>query len=143
LALTVGVRGSANFLYTLKFDGLSALASVEPSSSASVYAEAGLNAIVLEAGAGANFILLKLGLPLSALAEVIPLGSSFQAHGKLFGYLGLTALSGSIYAYVKIWVPRWGIPPWKQKKYSKDIVNWSGYHLNFTLFNDDRWIKLL
>lgn len=136
LSISGGVKGTAEFAYKFKFDGLTALGTVEPSIKADGFAEAGLNAYIAEAGAGANLLLAQVKLPLSALAEVKPQSGKFVAHGKLFGQLILKALDGKVYAYVKVWAPKWN-NPFRMKTYRIDITDWDGFILNKTIFNID------
>lgn len=44
-------------------------------------------------------------------------------------------LSGSIYLYVFVTVPRFGIPPWKKKEWRYDIWKWAGLKYGGYLVN--------
>ncbi len=66
----------------------------------------------------------------------------FVAHGKIFGQLVLKAMDGKVYAYVKVWAPKWN-NPFRMKTYRIDITDWDGFILNKTLFNIDSTKVLL
>ncbi len=142
-ALTVGTAGDAHFGYSFKFDGLAANASVNPGVKASLFARGGVNVYVAEVGAGGSFLLVNLDMPLSLLAEVTPRSGSLYLHGKLLGSIDVSTLSGRLFGYADVYVPRWGVPPWKKKHYEVTVTKWNGIDYDKTLFNEEVWTKAI
>ena len=143
VAINIGVKGSAKFVYQIKLDGLAAIAEVRPEASSSLYAEGGVDAWVVEGGVGGSFTLLVIELPINAKVELTPRSGKLYFHAQAYSAVELHALDGKLYAYVKVVVPRWGIPPWKKKKYTKTLVRWDGIRMDRTLFNANWWQQVI
>ncbi|NRA63573.1 MAG: hypothetical protein HRU19_03775 [Pseudobacteriovorax sp.] len=141
--IKIGVRGSAYVNYGVKLDGLSALAEIRPEASASVYAEGGIDLILVGGGVGGQFNLIVVSLPINGKIEITPRSGSLYFHASTYAGVSLKALNGKIYGYVEVVVPRWGIPPWKKKRYSKTFVNWSGIEFERKLFGRDHWQRII
>ncbi len=139
VAINIGVKGSAKFVYQIKLDGLAAIAEIRPEAHSSLYAEGGVDAWVVEGGIGGRFTLLAIELPINAKVELTPRSGKLYFHAQAYAAVELRALDGKLYAYVKVVVPRWGIPPWKKKKYAKTLVRWDGVRMDRTLFNQNWW----
>jgi len=134
--IPVYVEAGASFnlgvdaIYGVNF--LKAYGSIIPEASALAFASgsAGIKKI-LEAGARAELHIIKASIPLEGAAEM-----RFSEYGEPYLDLSLRSdanlkyLDGRIYAYAKYIVPRWGLPPYKTKKATKDIFKWHGVENN-------------
>ncbi|MBE9033051.1 hypothetical protein IQ266_25265 [filamentous cyanobacterium LEGE 11480] len=134
-----GVRGSAGVRYAFALNPVkaAAYAKVNPFVRSRVYGEGGVDIVVAEAGVGANLVLLNDDLDVRARAK-IGLASNNKAYLKLdmSAHNKLTALKGKLYAYAGVYVPRWGIPPWKKKRYDTTLFNWKGLTHQGYLFDE-------
>jgi hypothetical protein len=104
-------------------------AKLVPKADAYAYIEVGVNIVVLEVGAGANLLILNGNLPISGTAD-LSFNDKFEPtlDMSISADIEYTALQGAVYAYVKYYVPRLGIPPWKKQEKQKNFFTWKGNH---------------
>ena len=106
---------------------LSIAGEVGPYAKATGYAEAEVSIIIVAVGAEAKITIVNAYVPL-----VGRVGAKFAPNGDPYLALDIdataryNALNGRVSAYVKYYVPRFGIPPWKKKKSSKTLFAWDG-----------------
>jgi hypothetical protein len=135
---TFGVQGSAGISYfaVANPSGGNVYAKVNPFIDSKAYGQGGADIVVGGAGVGANLTLLKDDLDIRGAAMVRLDGSNKPyLTAQLSAYNELTALSGNAYAYAYVYVPRFGIPPWKKKQWDWNIFSWSGLKTNGYLFD--------
>lgn len=144
-----GARGDAGFRYYAGLNPTSAAAEFTPFVHSRVYVQAGVDVGVAGAGAGAEMTLLNYDLAMSGSIRLwaqIPEGQTKQMLGIREQYKisnKLEMLNGSAYAYAYIYVPKFGIPPWKKKEWRWDIWKWNGFTpINGELVNETRWTSL-
>ena len=127
-----GVRGDAGFRYNIEASGASreAYAQLNPFVDSRAYGQGGADIVVGGAGVNVYLLLLKNNLNAEAKAYVrfddddrnrAYLESTYSVHNDM------EALSGKVYAYAYIFVPRWGIPPWRKKQWNWNIFDWTGF----------------
>jgi hypothetical protein len=133
--VTIGAQGSAGFNFSLDLYPMNVSASAGPFVKSSVYAQAGLNVIVAEAGVGVNMTLVNASLSLSENAGVGWLFGFFVS-SELYADANLDMLDGSVYVYAKIYYPCFGIPPWCSSQWNANLFSWSGIKFNSVLFDD-------
>ncbi len=125
-----GVRGSAGFRYNMAASGASRLAyaRLNPFVDSRAYGQGGADIVVGGAGVGANLLLLKDNLNAYASARV-RFASANRAYLQSYYsvYNDMEALSGKAYAYAYVYVPRFGIPPWRKKQWNWNIFDWTGF----------------
>jgi hypothetical protein len=134
--VTIGAQGSVGVGYSLNLypDNVSAAAS--PFVNTSVYAQAGLNVVVAEAGVGVQMTLLNTDLQLGVNAGIGFLGE-FYLSSEVYADVTLDMLNGSVYVYAKVYYPCFD--PWPDicnKEYKANLWSWSGYQYNSVLFDD-------
>lgn len=137
-----GVRGRAGFRYNMVASGASRLAyaRLNPFVDSRAYGQGGADIVVGGAGVGANLLLLKDNLNAYALAKV-GFASANRAYLQTYYsvYNDMEALSGKAYAYAYVYVPRFGIPPWRKKQWNWNIFDWTGFkHRGYLLRGSNR-----
>jgi len=139
--VTIGARGEAGFQYSLSLVPNHISIAGGPFVHSSVYAQAGLNVVVAEAGMGVTLTLVNLDMTLHG--DV--------GYGWAFGFFltddiyvdtNLNLLSGGVYVYAKVVYPCFDIPPWCWAEFDHTLWSWNGFNFNSVLFNDTNNIPL-
>lgn len=139
--VTIGARGEAGFQYSLSLAPNHISIAGGPFVHSSVYAQAGLNVVIAEAGMGVTLTLVNLDMSLHG--DV--------GYGWAFGFFltddiyvdsNLNLLSGGVYVYAKVVYPCFGIPPWCWAEFDHTLWSWNGFNFNSVLFNDTNNIPL-
>ncbi len=133
--VTIGAQGSAGFDFSLNLYPMNVSASAGPFVNSSVYAQAGLNVIVAEAGVGVNMTLVNASLSLGENAGVGWL-FGFYVSSELYADANLDMLDGNVYVYAKVYYPCFGIPPWCSSQWNANLFSWGGIKYNSVLFDD-------
>lgn len=144
-----GAQGSAGFKYYAGLNPASAVAELTPFVHSKVYVQAGVDIVVAGAGAGAEMTLLNYDLSMYGAARLwvqTPEGQTKPMLGIRQQYQiahKLEMLNGSAYAYAYIYVPKFGIPPWKKKEWRWDIWKWNGFTpIDGELVDETIWTSL-
>lgn len=139
ITLRAGVRASAGIEGTVYLSPLGAGGRFGPYVRADVYASAGLNLLIVEAGVKVTLTLINNSLVVEGKLSLIgdlELGeSSLKIAYSLRFYDEFQALSGSLSIYVCIYVPAFDIPPWHRKCWDWDIITWEGWKATGDLFD--------
>ncbi|MBW4507348.1 MAG: hypothetical protein KME64_12650 [Scytonematopsis contorta HA4267-MV1] len=141
-----GVQASAgvNYLLIANPAYATAYAKVNPFVDSKAYGQGGADIVVGGAGVGANLTLLKDDLEIRAFGHPgIESGTNkpyFQVAAS--AYNEIEALSGNAYAYTYVYVPRFGIPPWRKKQWDWNIWSWTGFKSGGYLFDESQKIYL-
>ncbi|MEY8199965.1 MAG: hypothetical protein RPS47_12045 [Colwellia sp.] len=128
------VRSGLNVEYGLV--SLKVYAQARPYAAAGMTASATLDIIIVSAGVQASLTLVDVGTPITAQAALM-----FTDNGEpyidmdLNGDIDYSILDGYFGAYVKYYVPRASIPPWKKKKINKKLFSWTGMGANQSIFS--------
>jgi hypothetical protein len=133
--VTIGAQGSAGFDFSLNLYPMNVSASAGPFVKSSVYAQAGLNIVVAEAGVGVQMTLVNASLNLGENAGIGWL-FDFYVSQELYADASLDMLDGSVYVYAKVYYPCFGIPPWCSSQWNANLFSWNGFHYNSVLFDD-------
>lgn len=133
--VTIGAQGSAGFDFSLNLYPMNLSASAGPFVNSKVYAQAGLNIIVAEAGVGVNMTLVNASLSLGENAGVGWL-LGFYVTSDLYADANLDMLDGNVYVYAKVYYPCFGIPPWCSSQWNANLFSWNGIRYNSVLFED-------
>lgn len=110
--------------------------TVEPKVVGSGYAQGGVTAGIVSAGAGATLVIINAAVPLEGVAEL-----KFAERGEPYLDLTLNAdakirtLDGNVYGYAEYYVPRWGMPPWKKERATKTLFEWQGTQISKNIIN--------
>ncbi len=144
-----GAQGSAGFKYYAGLNPASAVAELTPFVHSKVYVQAGVDIVVAGAGAGAEMTLVNYDLSMYGgvrLWTQIPEGQTKPMLGIRQQYQiahKLQMLNGSAYAYAYIYVPKFGVPPWKKKEWRWDIWKWNGFTpIDGELVDETLWTSL-
>ncbi len=144
-----GAQGSAGFKYAAGLNPASAYAAFIPFVHSKVYVQAGVDLVVVGAGAGAEMTLVNYDLSMRGSAQLLvqtPEGQTKPMLGiqqKFQIAHKLEMLNGVAYAYAYIYVPRWGVPPWKKKELRWDIWKWDGFTpIDGELVDETVWTSL-
>jgi hypothetical protein len=143
MSVRLGAQGSAGVRYFLGAGPLHATVQVIPTTRAQAYAQAGIDILVASAGAGGQLHLLDLSLRLGADLGVQADSGGAYVHEHFYALDELEVLSGSLYVYAEVYVPRFGVPPWDKKHYEWGLWKWKGLKASGYLFNVDRKTYLL
>ena len=130
----IGVQGDAGLRYNISMNRTGVGGGVGPYINTSVYGEIGLSIGIAGAGVGAQMTLMNAGLDLNAAVRLTWYGSWIFWQNFYIGY-DLKMLEGNVYAYVYVYVPRWGIPPWEKKQWNHNFFNWGGFREKGSLVN--------
>lgn len=132
LSVRVGARATLGLEYTLLANPVRVENEIGPYASASIYAQGGVNLLIVEAGVECELTLLDTRLTVHAMLQRGASDGREYLDTEYFVHRWYSALSGDLSVYAYVYVPRWGLPPWKRKKYSSLIAGWDGY-------SDDLW----
>jgi hypothetical protein len=135
LSVEVGAQGNVGVRYFLGLRPLHATAQIIPNASVKVYATAAVNLVVAKGGAGAELTLLALTLTLGAELGVDSDSRGLFISEHIYAQNELEMLSGKIFLWAEVTVPRLGIPPWTKKHYQWDWFNFTGFKTKGYLFN--------
>ncbi len=131
----VGVNGNAGVRYNVSLSRNGFSGTVSPFVEVNGYGEAGVDILIAGGGIGANITVAKAEVDLSATALLAwKSGKLHLTDDFSLGY-DVRFLDGRIYAYAYVMVPRFGMPPWKEKRFEHDFFSWNGYKMSGTLFN--------
>ncbi|MBD1823612.1 hypothetical protein H6F51_14075 [Cyanobacteria bacterium FACHB-DQ100] len=139
-----GVRGSAGIQYLAIANPaiVSAYAQVSPFVDARAYGQGGADIYVAGAGVGANLVLVRDDLDMRGRAYLALQNNNPYLMMQLSAYNSLEALSGNAYAYAYMYVPKFGIPPWKKKQWNWNIWSWTGFKTDGYLFDESYKVAL-
>jgi hypothetical protein len=133
--VTVGAQGNVGFQYSLSIYPMSLNLSGGPFAHTNVYAQAGLNVVVAEAGVGASLTLVNWDMNLGGSVGVgFLLG--FYVYDDVYADSNLNMLGGSVYVYAKVYYPC--LDPWPDicdSQWQTNLWSWGGLHYNSVLFD--------
>ena len=130
----IGVQGDAGLRYDISMNRTGVGGGVGPFINTSVYGEIGLSIGIAGAGVGAEMTLMNAGFNLKAAVRMTWYGS-WMFWQNFYADYDLKMLQGKVYAYVYVYVPRFGIPPWKKKQWEHNFFDWGGFRENGTMVN--------
>jgi hypothetical protein len=135
--LTVGARGDAGLSYDIHAQPLVASGSISPIVHTSVYAQAGLDVYVAEAGVGVEMTLLNWDMHLAGKVGVGWAGE-VVLFDEVYAYTSMDMLSGSLYAYLKVYYPCWSgwHPDICSDRWDTSLWSWDGFHAGYVLFDE-------
>jgi hypothetical protein len=133
-----GLKGTVGTSYYVVANpgGGNVYAKVNPLIDTRAYGQGGADIVVGGAGVGANLLLLRDDLDIRGTASVGLENNKPYLLTQLSAYNELQALNGNAYAYAYVYVPRWGVPPWKKKQWNWNILSWSGLNTSGYLFDE-------
>lgn len=140
--VTIGAQGSVGFGYSLGLYPMYVSATAGPFVHSNVYAQAGLNALVAEAGVGVTMTLLNADLQLGANAGV-GWFFGFYITYQVYADAALDMLDGKVYVYAKVYYPCFD--PWPDicsKQWNANLWSWTGYKYNSVLFDEHEIVPL-
>ncbi len=126
LSAKFGVRASTGIDYGLFLCPLYARAGLGPFVASDVYAQAGIDLIIAEAGVRCTLILLDNTLKLEAGVGLDADETGLYSQAEFSIYDDLVSLSGEVDVYVCIYVPAFRLPPWRKKCWDWEIASWEG-----------------
>lgn len=132
LSVRVGARATVGLEYTLLANPVRVENEIRPYANADVYAQAGINLLIVEAGVECELNLMDTWLAVHGMLQRGASDGREYLDVEYFIHRYYSALSGGFNVYAYVYVPRWGLPPWTRKRYSSRICGWSGY-------SDDLW----
>ena len=127
LSVRIGTRAAVGVEYALLASPVRVDNEVVPHAVADVYAQAGINIAIAGAGVECRLRLLDGRLMVHGmLMRGAEDGREFLETEYAINRW-YRALDGSLSLYAWIYVPRWGVPPWKKKTYRTELAGWSGF----------------
>jgi hypothetical protein len=148
---SVGVKGSLDLGWGSNLAATSAGAFLQGSASTAIWAEGGFDAVIVSAGINANLVFVRdvvrlQGDAILTHADLSDLDlekakklSLERLQPKLTLAVSATntmsALEGSVSAFVEAYVPKVGIPPYEQKRWSHEFFNWKGFQKTGVLWS--------
>lgn len=141
---TFGVQGSAGIQYTVAANPAfaSAYARVNPFVDSKAYGQGGADIYVAGAGVGANLTLVRDDLDMRGQAYLGFENNNPYMMMRFSAYNTIDVLSGNAYAYAYMYVPKFGIPPWKKKQWNWNIWSWEGFKTDGYLFDEAHKVVL-
>lgn len=140
--VTVGAQGSVGFDYSISLYPISVNLSGGPFAHTNVYAQAGLNVVIAEAGVGASLTLVNWDMNLGGNTGVGWL-FGFYLYDDVYADSNLNLLGGSVYVYAKVYYPC--LDPWPDicdSQWQTNLWSWSGLQYNSVLFDQRNIIPL-
>jgi hypothetical protein len=142
LDVTVGAQGSVGFDYSISVYPMSVSLSGGPFAHTSVYAQAGLNLVVAEAGVGASLTLVNWDMNLGGSAGVGWL-FGFYVYDDVYADSKLNMLGGSVYVYAKVYYPCFDpFPDICDSQWQTNLWSWPGLQYDSVLFDQKNVIPL-
>jgi len=146
VTVRVGGRGSADLSFGLTAQNAAVTADFTPGASLAGYAEAGVTIWIAEAGAGAALTLLRLAVPIDGKMMLVQNldENIWGIQRKLTVSYDVSALSGSIYVYAKVYRPC--IPDfWNtcSSRWQQDLFRWDGVHSTGQWVSYNDYVDLL
>lgn len=141
--VSYGVEGKVGLRYGYRLSPLNAKAYVKPYGQVDAYLKGGIDALIAGGGVAGRLELLDVALKAYGNAAFAVKNYKPYLYARAALDYNIDALDGEISAYVFVYVPRWGIPPWKKKTYSKTITSWDGLHAQGTLADLEKWVLLI
>ncbi len=138
MSVRFGAQGSAGVRYFVGIRPLEATAQIVPNARARAYAQAGIDIVIASAGVGGQLRLIDLTLRIGADVGVNHDSRGLYVHEHFYALSELEMLSGSLYVYAEVTVPRIGLPPWTKKHYEWDLWKWKGLKTKGYVFNIDK-----
>lgn len=123
----VGVKGSAGIKYDVLLNRAGVSGSVTPYVNVKGYGEAGIDILIAGGGVGASLTVCDAEVTASASALVAWNGPKLSIVDEFDIDYEVNFLSGRVYCYAYVMVPRFGLPPWKEKRFEHDFFSWDGY----------------
>jgi hypothetical protein len=105
---------------------------IAPFAYADVYAQAGVNILIAEAGVRCDLNLIDARLTVHGMLQRGADEGKEFLDTEYFIHRWYAALSGDLSLYAWIYVPRFGIPPWRRKTFRTRLAGWDGY-------SDEKW----
>ncbi len=149
VTLKAGSRFSAGIEYEIDCDTLNAYGYYRPTIAAEAFAQAGVDAIILEVGVYCRLLLLESAIDFSSSAFVTDDSPEYEGQEQYVFEYGVnsefTALSGEVGIYVELWLvvytKRWKLPLFKW-----DGISAKGYlgeapRVTYCLLNDPEKCK--
>jgi hypothetical protein len=139
--VTIGARGEAGFHYGISLVPNNLSISGGPFVHSSIYAQAGLNIVVAEAGMGVTLTLVNWDMNLNGS---VGYGWFFKFYvtDEIYVDSNLNLLSGNVYVYAKVVYPCFGLPPWCWAEYDHTLWSWNGLNFNSVLFDERNTVPL-
>jgi hypothetical protein len=132
LSVRIGARAALGVESALLASPVEISNNVTPKAFADVYAQAGINIIIVEAGVECRMRLIDGELTVYGLLRRGAEDGREFLDTECSIHRFYRALDGALSLYAKVYVPRWGLPPWKRKTYRTQLAGWSG-------FSGDQW----
>lgn len=127
LSVRIGARATLGLEYTLLASPLRVENEIMPYANADVYAQAGVNLLIVEAGVECELNLMNASLTVHGMLQRGAEDGREFLDLEYFINRHYEALSGDLNLYAYVYVPAWDLPPWKRKKYTSRICGWPGY----------------
>jgi hypothetical protein len=128
LSVKLGAQGTVGVRYFVGLRPLYAEAQFIPFANARAYAQAGIDIVVASGGVGGQLKLLDVEFRIGGKMVVNfdpSKGASLEEQAYVWSKIDM--LSGSLYVYAEVYVPRLGLPPWKKNHYEWDLWKWKGF----------------
>jgi hypothetical protein len=132
LSVRLGARASVGCGSVLMSSPLRVENEIAPFAYADVYAQAGVNILIAEAGVRCDLNLIDARLTVHGMLQRGADEGKEFLDTEYFIHRWYAALSGDLSLYAWIYVPRFGIPPWRRKTFRTRLAGWDGY-------SDEKW----
>jgi len=132
LSVRFGARATVGLEYTLLANPIRVENEIRPYANADIYAQAGINLLIVEAGVECELNLMDTSLAVHGMLERGAEDGRDLLNIEYFIHRHYSALSGAFNVYAYVYIPKWALPPWTRKKYTSRICGWEGY-------SDDLW----
>ena len=140
--VTIGARGEAGFQYSLSLDPWSVSLGGGPFVHSSIYAQAGLNVVIAEAGVGVTLTLVSWDMNVGGYTAIGWMNGLYVVD-ELYADHTLDMLSGSLYVYLKVFYPC--LDPWPDicsDQFQDNVFAWNGFHYDSVIFDQKDKIPL-
>jgi hypothetical protein len=128
MSAEIGAAGQIGYDWTIAVANKEAAIAGLAYADVSAYAQMGVDAEIVSAGAGGNLVIVRDTLKVDGRMGVVanPTTSKPEVVVEFKGSNEMTALKGDLYAYVRATVPTLGIPPYETKQWNREIFKWEG-----------------
>ena len=108
----------------------------------SIYAQAGLNVVIAEAGVGVTLTLVSWDMNVGGYTAIGWMNGLYVVD-ELYADHTLDMLSGNLYVYLKVFYPC--LDPWPDicsDQFQDNVFAWNGFHYDSVIFDQKDKIPL-
>ena len=142
MSAKLGARGDASLEFRMALLPLRANVDLVPGVHSMAYLQVNVNVVVGGAGGGSDLVLLDDSLTIVSNLQLLIDRQGPYFSSAMSADNEMRTLDGRVYAFVYVYAPRWGLPPWSKKQWDWDLFKMKGISARGSVFNKDDKVYL-